>query len=191
MQYTEDGLFRVGGEGGGIFNNAIAGDGLGQLSMPEETFAKLDACMTTCDQKYGVPSGNPDFLSIVACQTNCNMQYPPTLAVPGGTYTPPPVTAETLPALLPPSLFPAAAQPLKFTEPAPSPAPVQAGMSAGTKLGLVVLALAVAGGVGYMVYQSKKAAPKARMAENRRRRSGPSRAAMRARIDKLAKRRNR
>jgi len=174
MDFTEDGMFRVGGEGGGIFNNAISG--LGQLSMAADTAAKLQACTAGCDAKYGVPSGHPDVFQLTACFANCNLTYPPTMATPsGGQYTPPPVV---IPSAPPPGAQPQFSFPLLnlptppglATPPQPgAPVPVQAGMSTNTKLGLAVLGLAVAGGIGYAVYKSRQGggAPKAKMAENR------------------------
>lgn len=166
MEFTEDGLFRVGGEGGGIFNNAISG--LGQLSMDPATVAKLQACTQGCDAQYGVPSGHPDVVQLTACFANCNMTYPPTVATPGGgQYTPPAPTPGTQPSfpLLTLPTPPKMDQPA-FPPPAAPPA-VKAGMATSTKLGLAVLGIALAGGIGYVVYQRRQGGAAPKMTSNR------------------------
>jgi len=130
--------------------------GLGQLSMPTETQAKLQSCMNVCESQYGVSSGHPDFIQISLCFANCNAMYPPTIATPTGPVTP------TIPTVLPTVKPPEKPQPFPLTLPTPAaldvptaPVPMQAGMSGGMKFGLAAAGVIVVGGGGYWLAKKK------------------------------------
>lgn len=128
--------------------------GVGQLSMPAETQAALKACSDKCDSQFGVPSGKPDFISLTTCFANCNLQYPPTVAVPGGgTVTPPPIgPTATLP---PPEVQPPPPPVEPEIEPAGPVAPTKAAASGDMKMWVIGGAVALLA-VGAYVYSKKK-----------------------------------
>ncbi len=149
--------------GGGIdrpdFMFAPAFHGLGQLTMDPQTVALLKGCSDNCEKQFGVASGHPDVFSLSMCFANCNVQYPPTVTVPGGGAITPPALppvpgtppVEPVPPVVPgvtePGLPPPGTKP-----PTPQPPVVKAG--GDMKLWVIGGAVAVAA-VGAFFYFRK------------------------------------
>ena len=132
--------------------------GLGQLTMDPKTQALLKECSDNCEKQYGVSSGKPDVLSLTACFASCNVQYPPTVAVPGGGTVTPPAFPPVVPPVEPvPPVIPGVTDPVP---PPPPPGPgatkppvVKAG-SGDMKMWVIGGAVAVAA-VGAFLYFKK------------------------------------
>lgn len=150
--------------GGGIdrpdFMFAPAFHGLGQLTMDPQTVALLKGCSDNCEKQFGVSSGHPDVLSLSMCFANCNVQYPPTVAMPGGgTITPPavpgvpgvPPAVGPVPPIMPGVIDPAAPPPSPGT---PKPPVTKAGGD-DMKMWVIGGVVAVAA-VGAFLYLKKK-----------------------------------
>lgn len=132
--------------------------GLGQLTMDPQTVALLNQCTDKCEQQYGVASGAPNVLGLTSCFAQCNLQYPPTVAVPGiPPVTPPSVSPgvpspETVPAVVPGLPTPTPGTPPGITAPpVTTQEPTEAGMS-DTKMWVIggITAVAVIGVALYM-----------------------------------------
>lgn len=125
--------------------------GIGQLTMDPEREAALKACSDDCERQYGVASGAPNVFSLAACFTQCNLATPPTVDIPGvtpeGGYTPPPITPETIPTVIPGVPTP---EPEPEPEPEPPP-PAKADMTPWIIGGVVVV-----GAVAALAYYTKK-----------------------------------
>lgn len=103
--------------------------GLGQLTMDPQTLAALQACSQNCEKQYGVASGAPNVIALTSCFASCNVQYPPTVAVPGGGAVTPPALppGPTVPPVEPvPPVVPGVTEP-------PPPAPPGPGTTPGAK----------------------------------------------------------
>lgn len=132
--------------------------GLGDLTMDPKTVAALQSCSTSCESQYGVMSGHPDVINLVACFGACNAKYPPTVTMPAvlpstlpGTATLPPSTQLRIPGLSFPSLL---------QQPAPQPSPYEplvppppAAQSSNLKWYLIGGGVLVAAAVGVYAYK--------------------------------------
>lgn len=132
------------------FNQRFAG--VGQLTMDPQTQAALQACSDNCEKQYGVASGMPNVIALTSCFLNCDLQYPPTVTVPGGGTAPgvPPVLPP--PAEEPPPIVPGVIdEPKPVTPTGPAKASAAGDMKMWVIGGAVVLAA-----VGVYAYTRKK-----------------------------------
>lgn len=126
---------------------------LGDLTMDPQTQALLKGCSDNCEKQYGVSSGHPDVFSLSMCFANCNVQYPPTVTMPGGgTVTPPAIPAippvEPVPPIIPGVIDPGAPPP---AAPPKQTTPVAKAGDDNTKLWIIggVVTLATVGAILY------------------------------------------
>lgn len=133
--------------------------GLGLLTMDPQTVALLKGCSDNCEKQFGVASGHPDVLSLSMCFANCNVQYPPTVAVPGGgTVTPPALPpVPVVPPVEPvPPVIPGVTDPVPPPPPGPGTTkpPVAKAGTGDMKMWVIGGAVAVAA-VGAFFYFKK------------------------------------
>lgn len=138
----------------GLASRQATASAIGQLTMDPATLAKLQACTDGCEKQYGVSSGKPDVFSLSMCFGNCNVQYPPSVSVPGGgTITPPaipsPPGADPVPPLVPGVIEPPPPTP---TTPTPKPSAKAGG---NTKLWIIGGAVALAAGGAFFYFRKK------------------------------------
>lgn len=125
--------------------------GLGQLTMDPQTVALLKGCSDNCTKQFGA-----DLFSLSMCFANCNVQYPPTVALPGiPPITPPaipPYDPGGVPPIVPGVIFPPATPP-----PVTPVTPVTPTATAGSDMKMWVIGGAVAvAAVGAFLYFKKK-----------------------------------
>lgn len=125
---------------------------LGQLTMDPQTLAALQACSQNCEKQYGVASGAPNVIALTSCFASCNVQYPPTVAVPGLPPVPPPSTppVEPPPPIVPGVIDPSQPPAQPPVQPPPAKPPVKA-ETGDMKMWIIggVAAMAVLGAVVY------------------------------------------